>query len=116
MQNVAALALLTRPLAKRQYGNRQDGTQKGEGFFGPLRSTDGSDMTEFSIGVEFDGKEMQIPTFVPTLSKKELDHLLSGGGVTDEIANKAVKHAQQRLQQGKSPYAQGNERYSVPRK
>jgi hypothetical protein len=88
------------------YGLRPDGTQKGSGFLGALKMTDGSDrdMTEFSIGVNIDGKEVLIPSIVPTLSKEEIEHLLSGGDVTDSIVRKAVEHAKQRMKNNQSPF------------
>lgn len=86
------------------YGQRQDGTHKGPGFMGELKRPDGDISTELSIGVEIDGKEMEIPMIVPTLSKKELNHLLDGGEPTDDIVNKAVEHAQTRIKEGKSPF------------
>ncbi|MHC4745632.1 MAG: hypothetical protein ACYS8Z_27265 [Planctomycetota bacterium] len=51
------------------YGLRPDGTQKGLGFFGELQVRGGGVTTEFSIGVQFDGIETQIPTLVPTLTQ-----------------------------------------------
>ena len=33
------------------YGNRADGTKKGSGFFGELKTPDGRAMTELSVGV-----------------------------------------------------------------
>jgi hypothetical protein len=90
-----------------KYGDREDGTKKGSGFFGALKMTDGSNRvaTEISIGVEIGGKETEIPTLVPTLTKKQVDHLLSGGRPTKEIVDKAVKHARKRIASGKSPFA-----------
>lgn len=89
------------------YGKRADGTEKGTGFFGELKMKDGSGSvaTEISIGVNFGGKETQIPTLVPTLSKDEVDHLLKGLPPTPEIVQKAVDHAKARIAQGKSPFA-----------
>lgn len=66
-------------------------------------------MTELAITVDFDGKEIDIPTVIPTLTKKELDHLLSGGKPTKEIIDKAIKHAIQRRKQGKSPFIEEDE-------
>ncbi len=59
------------------YGNRPDGSAKGMGFFGELKRPDGDVSTEISVGVGMDGKEMDIPLIVPTLTKKELNYLLS---------------------------------------
>ena len=96
-----------------QYGKRQDGTQKGKGFFGELPN--GKDYsTELSIGVNMGGKEMQIPSMVPTLSADELRHLLSGNAPTPQIVQKAVDHARQRLMTGRSPFADPTEIYPLP--
>lgn len=91
------------------YGNRPDGTAKGKGYLGPLAMKDGSNKvaTEISIGVNFDGKETQIPSLVPTLSEEQKNYLLSGGSPNDrpDIVQKAVEHAKSRLQSGQSVYS-----------
>ena len=92
------------PKEKRPDNIRNDGTVKGPGFLGPLDTPDGKVMTEYSIGVEFDGKETEIPTVVPTLSKEEVEHLRTTGEVTDAIRDKAIAHANQRVSAGKSPF------------
>ena len=87
---------------------RADGTLKGKGFLGELNTTDGSGKvaTEMAIGVEFDGKEVQIPTLVPTLSKSEKEHLLAGRKPTRAIIDKAVAHAKKRKAEGKGPFVE----------
>jgi hypothetical protein len=92
-------------------GVRADGTAKGSGWLGIHKMTDGSnrDMSEYSIGVEINGKETDIPTLVPTLTKKELDYLLAGNKPNDAIMEKAVKHAEKRIKEGKSPFASESE-------
>ncbi|MBC2712858.1 MAG: hypothetical protein HGJ94_18270 [Desulfosarcina sp.] len=96
---------------KDEYGKRADGTPKGKGFLGELKRTDGRGFsTEISIGVNIDGKETEIPTLVPTLSQDEINHLLGGGEVTKEIAQKATKHAKKRIAEGKSPFLEANNR------
>jgi len=87
------------------WGTRSDGSPKGPGFMGTLQRPDGSVSTELSIGVNLDGKETEIPSLVPTLTKQETNHLLSGGQPTPEIVQKAVQHARQRISLGKSPFA-----------
>lgn len=87
------------------YGTRADGTQKGRGFLGELKRPDGGVSTEISVGVNIGGKETEIPTLVPTLTRSEIDYLLSGGRPTDAIVDKAVKHAKERMAMGKSPFA-----------
>ena len=56
---------------------RPDGSMKGSGYLGPIKNSQGQTMTEYSIGVNFDGKEMDIPTFVPTLNDREVQYLLN---------------------------------------
>jgi hypothetical protein len=91
------------------YGDRADGTRKGRGFLGELRTPDGQAMTELSVGVNIGGKEVEIPTIVPTLTPKEIEYLRTGGEPTQEIISKAAAHAQERLAQGQSPFAGADE-------
>ncbi len=91
------------------FGRREDGTKKGTGFLGALRRPDGRVSSELSIGTNFDGKEYLIPSLVPTLTKAEIDSLLKGGPISDEIFGKAVTHARERLGQGKSPLLEEGE-------
>ena len=86
------------------WGLREDKTQKGPGYFGVIPRPDKGISTELSIGIELDGKEVQIPLLVPGLTKAEIQHLTKGGKPTKEIVDKAVAHAKQRLQLGKSPF------------
>ena len=101
------------------FGQRADGTPKGLGFFGklrlggPLQDTDGV-ATEYSIGVDFEGVETQIPSLVPTLTKDELDLMTNdiipnGKQVPDSIMQKAIEFARTRISQGKSPFAEAGE-------
>jgi hypothetical protein len=95
------------------YGNRPDGSPKGMGFFGELKRPDGSVSTEISVGVGVDGKEMDIPLIVPTLTKKELNYLLKTdingknffNNMPPSIMDKAYEHAQTRMKSGLSPFA-----------
>ena len=102
-----------------EFGLRPDGTKKGLGYFGVLKRPDGKVSTELSIGVEFDGKETEIPSLVPTLNKDEINYLLTSklepsmwktptGKV---IVGKAVEHAKKRIAEGKSPFAEEGEQY-----
>lgn len=85
---------------------RLDGSKKGMGFLGPLKTPDGKTATEISIGVDFDGKEREIPSLVPTLSKEEIDFLLQGNDPSEAIIQKAVEHARERIRQGKPVFAE----------
>ena len=91
------------------YMKRPDGTLKGPGFFGTLKRPDRKVSTELSIGVNIDGRETLIPSLVPSLTQEELDYLLRGGKMTDEIARKATEYARKRMSQGLSPFMQAGE-------
>jgi len=103
------------------YGLRKDGTKKDIGYFGELKRPDGRISTELSMGVNFDGKETEIPTLVPTLTEEEKNYLLSvpedkiftaNPSVFKVINQKAVEHARQRYKEGKSPFFTSNEKQS----
>lgn len=100
--------------AAPNYGPRADGTMKGNGYFGPLKMPDGRVATEIGVGVNFDGKEVEVPSLVPTLTRQEVDYLVGGGKPTPEIVKKAVDHAVQRMKAGKSPFAQEGEQGALP--
>jgi hypothetical protein len=82
-----------------------DASLKGTGFLGPLKNSQGQMMSEYTISLPINGKDMEIPTLVPTLSKQEIRHLLDGGEITDEIVRKAVNHAHARMSRGMSVFA-----------
>ena len=92
----------------KKYGLRKDGTQKGDGFLGKIKNPDGSVSTELSIGVKIGGEEVDIPLLIPTLTEKELKMVLSikdPNKIPKAIIDKAVKHAQERMDKGLSPFA-----------
>lgn len=113
----------TRP----DYGLREDGTPKGQGWLGELTNpTTGDVITELSTSFNFDGQDVLAPLITPNLSKEEIQHLVMGGEPTDEIVDKAANHAMSRLQKGLSPfrddasvsddiYANANKRVIQPR-
>lgn len=88
---------------------RLDGSKKGKGYFGELKMKDGSSKiaTEITVGVDFGVGETQIPTLVPGLTEDEKNHLLSGKKPTKQIIDKAVSHAEKRMSEGLSPFADG---------
>ena len=93
--------------------SRKDGTAKGNGYLGVLKASDGSDVTEFSMSsgdVKVKGKEIDFPTIVPTLTKEEVNLMLTdiipnNKRIPDAIANKAIDHAKKRIKEGKSVFA-----------
>ncbi len=96
---------------KSKWAKRADGSEKSMGFLGLLKRPDGKVSSEISVGVEIDGKEVEIPTIVPTLTQQELDYLLNnpveqGHPIPQAIIQKAVEHARQRIAQGLSPFAE----------
>ena len=94
------------------YGYRNDGTLKGKGFLGELKMKDGSGdvATEMSIGVNINGKEIEIPTITPNLTQDEIDYLLKGNNVLDKsekserIIEKSIAFAKDRIKKGLSPF------------
>jgi hypothetical protein len=93
---------------------RPDGTTKGNGYKGVLKASDGTDVTEFSISssdVKVKGKEIDFPTIVPTLTKAEVNLMLTDiipnkKRIPDAIYKKAVDHAKKRIKEGKSVFAE----------
>ena len=91
---------------KTNYGLRKDGTNKGNGWLGPLKMKDGSGKvaTELSIDVDIDGKKVYMPLLTPALTKDEVDHLLQGKKPTDMMIKKAINFGISRIKEGKSPF------------
>jgi len=95
---------------KTNWDKRVNGSDKGMGFLGLLKNAHGTVSSELSIGVEIDGKEVEMPTLVPTLNQQEVDWLMANPNfqsheLPKSIHDKAVQHAMMRMQQGLSPFA-----------
>jgi len=100
---------------RKQWGTRADGSQKGNGWLGVLQRPDGKGvMTEFTVGTKINNKEMDIPTLVPTLSKEEVNYILNSKEgdrklfrtpMGRQIMDKAIAHAEGRVKEGKSVFA-----------
>jgi hypothetical protein len=88
------------------YGTRVDGTKKGTGFLGEIKLPGGEVATEVSVGVNINGKEVEIPTLVPTLSNEQKAFIASGGDprTRPDIIDVAVDHATKRIAKGMSPF------------
>ena len=94
------------------FGKRPDGSAKGGGFLGVLKRPDGGFSTEISVGVQINGTEMEIPTLVPTLTRDEVNTLLSTTNpkdIPDGIVAKAIDFANKRMAEGKSVFADSGE-------
>jgi len=92
---------------------RLDGSEKSmRGFLGPIENVNGGTMTEYSIGVEIDGEEVQMPSMVPTLSDDEIEtmrNMRDGDPIPQQIKTKAIDHYYQRIEEGKDPFYQDGE-------
>lgn len=105
------------PSQPTDYGKRVDGTPKGLGFFGEIKRADDPKMisTELSATFEIAGKTVLMPLLVPTLSRDEINALVSGDkNATKEIYDKAFQHGIARIQAGKSPFADTGEQVPLP--
>ena len=78
---------------------------KGRGYLGVIPTAEGMPMTELSSSFELDGKVIQHPLIVPTLTAQEIQLLQMGAEPTPEIYNKAQQFALSRIKQGLSPFA-----------
>lgn len=102
------------------FGKRPDGTAKGSGFFGVLKRPDGKVSSELSTDDPIDnsGKKVLHPLIVPSLTRPELDYLLSGQkgnqDMEQRIYKKSADHARERIKAGKSPFAGPGEQQSPP--
>lgn len=98
-------------------GKRADGSDKSYGWQGTWKTKDGKDISELSVGVEIDGKEVDVPTLIPSTTPKErkwiVDHAGDEGAFkTAEghaIIAKAADFASTRIAAGKSPFASDDE-------
>jgi hypothetical protein len=96
------------------YGNRPDGSKKGKGWLGGVFLDDGSVATEFSTqsdAVTVNGKRIDFPTLVPTLTPEELrtmkQVIATNGEIPEGVMQKAIQHARKRLSENKSVFADG---------
>lgn len=100
---------------------REDQTLKAQGYFGPVRHASGASSTELSIGYgeptsrAYTHKSDRLyPSMVPTLTRDELDAVVGGGEWPESVYDKAQAYGEQRLAQGKSPFAKPGEQYPAP--
>lgn len=109
------------PPVAGEYGLRADGRPKGRGFLGAHKRADGSISSEISVGVEINGKSMDIPLMVPTLTASEVKTLLAiplddkfNDSLPKSILDKAVAFANKRVADGKSAFADESESPAKP--
>lgn len=100
---------------------RPDGTQKGRGWLGVLQRPDGGVSTEISISTNAIGGK-DFPLLVPTLTRDEIDKILAiptddpkfFDKVPKTAISKAEAFAEQRVRDGKSPFADDQESLQPP--
>jgi len=100
-----------------QYGNRYGtNTPKSSGYFGEIPLQNGSVATEYSVGQDIDGKNVEMPSIVPTLTKEELGHVMrsaeTGSPLPNSVYEKSLAHAKDRISKGQSPFWQIPESYT----
>jgi hypothetical protein len=92
----------------------QPTTVKRGGYLGDI-GTMNEPMTELSSSFEVNGRSVQYPLVVPTLTVDELQLLRAGGEPTPSIYNKAEQFAMGRLSRGQDPFATTQDlRYPQP--
>ena len=88
---------------------RSDGTEKGTGFRGAHKMTDGSDriVTDMTVegGLIVNNRSIEYPLLVPTLNKAEVKILMRGGDIPTSIRKKAIDHAKMRIERGMSQFS-----------
>jgi len=97
---------------KKDYGSRPDGSSKSKGFLGEIKLPDGKVATEYSTqsgAIKVDGKQIDFPTLVPSLSKEEVllmqnEIIPNKKPIPEAIMQKAIEHAKMRLAKKLSPF------------
>ena len=86
------------------YGVRPDGSEKGQGWLGPLQMSDGQVMTEQTAESDFNGRRYMYPLITPNQGFRNLSELSQGIPPSNDTHNKAWEHALNMMRSGRSPY------------
>ena len=115
LQNPAVRGMIVGSIKSepKSYGKRPDGTEKGSGWLGELPVKGGGVATEYTMAsdaVKVDGKMIDFPTLVPTLTKSEVELMVNDvipnrKEIPEPIIQKAIDHAKKRISEGKSVFA-----------
>ena len=92
------------------WGSRGDGTTKDTEFFGILPANNGRIMTEYGMGFDYDGKEIEVPLINPYQSQAQILEVLQGKHPTTEMLDNAWRWGADRLRSGKSTFIESNEK------
>ena len=92
-----------------KYGKRYGSNDyKQAGYFGEIPLGSGDVATEYSIGQDINGKNVEMPSIVPTLTYDELEAIKksasSNYAIPQSVYEKALEHAKQRIASGRSPF------------
>jgi len=100
-------------LPVRDFGKRNDGTPKGNGWLGLIDLGGGNVATEYTMQsdkVRVGGEQIDFPTLVPTLTTDEVnimkDVILNKKDIPEPIIQKAIKHANEQIKAGNSVFMQ----------
>ena len=117
----AAEAVRTRWEKRQREKNmtRPDGTKKDVGFLGVLNLPNGGTTSEYSVqsdAVKVNGKMIDFPTLVPTLTKEQLDVMVNdiipnNKPIPEPIMQKAIAHAKKRISEGKGVFFNSRTEY-----
>ena len=102
---------------RADWGKRIDGSDKGLGYLGVLKAPTISNpkdvATEYTTGVQINGKEVDIPVLVPGLSREQVQEVLKAVSEEKEVSPAilaiATKHAEKRIANGLSVFAEDGE-------
>lgn len=109
MANNKLIEVLRNENPNTAYGMRYGSNKyKQQGYFGEIPIGGGDVATEYSVSQNINGKDVEMPTIVPSLTYDELEAVKNsakyGTDIPDEIYRKAALHAQMRMSQNKSPF------------
>lgn len=95
-----------------EYGARPDGTAKSTGWLGVHKADDGSDVSEYSVGVNIGGRQQDIPTLTPYSTPEDVRDILESASNRRPPGNDAVRRAytwaRYRIGRGLSPFFNNN--------
>ncbi len=94
---------------------RKSRRKKDVGYLGNQNSGKGWHATEYSVGTPIFGKETEFPTFVPEMTTREVNKMMTDvipnrTEIPKEIMRKARKNARMRILEGKSPFYSSKEK------
>lgn len=95
-----------------QYGNRLDGTPKSTGWYGELKvpGMKNTVATELSMSFDYGDGDVLVPLINPRVTQREILEVLSGQEPSKEMENKTYFFGLERIQQGKSPFIEVDEK------